>query len=103
QDDRVNGHFCRYTKRRLFDLCRTCSLRPVHAEYFFTFILPFLYLRKMVHPDRKVATKEEKLSLKLFPKWIDRSLFAMTQAEFILSPFLPNTMGGCLLFMAEKV
>ena len=102
RDDRINGHYRRYTKKTLFDLCKACDLEATHIEYFFIFIVPLLFVRSYLNRDRAEEIKtEEKLKFEL-PFGLDQVCYALTKLEFSLSRLLPNVLGGSLFLMAEK-
>lgn len=102
RDDRINGHYRRYNKKSLLDLCKKCELTPIHVEYFFIFILPLLFLRTLVNRDHKKAVKtEEKLKMSL-PGIINQTCSILTKTEFALSKWLPNLVGGSLLLIAQR-
>ncbi len=102
RDDRINGHYRRYTKKTLIELCRACDLEVKHIEYFFIFIVPLLFVRSLLNRDRKEEVDgKEKLKFEL-PFGVNKICYAMTKMEFSLSRWLPNVSGGSLLLMAQK-
>jgi SAM-dependent methyltransferase len=102
RDDRLNGHFRRYVKQDIVDLCRSCNMKPKHVEYFFAFIVPFLFARSILNRDTgKEVKKGEEIQLGISPV-LNRLCFALTRLEFLCARWLPNVAGGSLLLMAEK-
>jgi 2-polyprenyl-3-methyl-5-hydroxy-6-metoxy-1,4-benzoquinol methylase len=101
RDDQINGHYRRYTKKSLAQICKDCHLKIKHVEYFFTFIVPFLYLRTFLNPATNIQIKtDEKLKMNL-PLGMNSVCTFLTKLEFRLAKLLPNGMGGSLLMMAE--
>ncbi len=94
QSDLIAGHVCRYTKRKLKQLCEQSHLQLVHARYFFTAILPLLFLRKW--SKKEASTFDPKIS-----PFLNTLLGAITRSEFYLDRFLPNFAGGSLLAVAK--
>ncbi len=103
RDDRINGHYRRYTKKSLIELSRQCGLQPTRIEYFFIFILPLLFARTLINPNKTTTPAEnEKLKIKKLPLGFDALCYGLTKLEFSLARWLPNIGGGSLLMIAEK-
>lgn len=103
REDVIAGHKRRYTKKKLEQLFHASNLAPLHISYFFSAILPFLYLRKWLHKDdASVLKAEEKFEAKLAP-FLNKFCSALTKTEFFLEPLLPNLAGGSLLGIVKKI
>jgi SAM-dependent methyltransferase len=102
RDDRINGHYRRYTKKALIDLCKSCGLESKHIEYFFIFIVPLLLARSYLNRDRgDEVSSDEKIKFHL-SLGVNQICYALTKLEFLLAPWLPQAVGGSLFLMAEK-
>lgn len=97
-DDVLSGHNKRYKKKDFFELYKACDLIPLSTQYFFLFITPFLLLRSLVR--RKGRDKQE-VNFDL-PPLVNRVFQGLTSLESVLSPYLPNGLGGSLFSVSKK-
>lgn len=93
-EDVIAGHKRRYTKDHLETLFQRVGMESLHNRYFFSAILPFLFLRKL---SKKNSTFEIKLNV-----FLNKFCDFLTQSEFYLDRLLPNVAGGSLLAVAQK-
>lgn len=94
QEDVIAGHKRRYTKKHLEVLFHSSKMAPLHIRYFFSAILPFLFLRRWVKKDPSFDLK-----LNFF---MNRLCDLLTKSEFYLEGLLPNFAGGSLIGVAQK-
>lgn len=92
-EDVIAGHKRRYIKKHMDSLFHSAEMETVHLKYFFSAILPFLFLRKWVRKN----DFELKLNF-----CMNKLCDFLTKSEFYLDPLLPNIAGGSLLAVARK-
>lgn len=103
REDRIAGHKRRYTKKSLHDLLIKNNFEIIEEKYFFIFITPLLFLRKILNPDRNEVLEASELNINLsINKYINRILFYINKLEAKLSKFLPNIFGGSIFVIARK-
>lgn len=90
--DEVNQHFRRYTAANLETLLTSVGYKVHRLEYFFSWSLPLMYLRKAL------ARKHENYAVTV-PRWPLNSIFkSMTQFENLLRKFhIQFPLGSSLL------
>ena len=90
--DEVNHHFRRYSAANLETLLTSIGFKVHRLEYFFTWSLPLMYLRKIL------AREQEKYSVEV-PRWPLNDVFkSMTQFENLLRKFyIQFPLGSSLL------
>lgn len=103
RDDAIAGHKIRYTKKQLVDRIQAQGFKVINAKYFFIFITPLLFLRRLVNKDNgsKVRNSEYSKGIKINP-FISKVLEVVSNIENKLNRFLPNCFGGSLLIVAQK-
>jgi 2-polyprenyl-3-methyl-5-hydroxy-6-metoxy-1,4-benzoquinol methylase len=103
RDDKINGHYKRYTKKSLQTLCQQLGLNIIHVEYFFTFLTPFLLARSFLKPDHNgYVDSEETLGFKM-SNFMNIFLSNLVKFEFFLSKWISYKFGGSILLYAEKI
>jgi 2-polyprenyl-3-methyl-5-hydroxy-6-metoxy-1,4-benzoquinol methylase len=102
RDDKINGHYRRYSKKDLLKICDDSNLTPLKIEYFFSTITPLLLLRKFLNPDHEGDVAEnEKLKFDI-PKILNYFCKKLTELEFAINKKFTFCFGGSLLLLAEK-
>lgn len=102
RDDLIGGHKRRYTRHSLKAAFNAAGLTPVDLSYFFTFILPFLILRRFLRKDPGEAVNgKDRLKLKL-NFFLNQTLHGLTWIENYLEKIVPNIAGGSLIGIARK-
>lgn len=102
RDDCIAGHKRRYTKTACEKLLMMNGLELVHIEYFFSAIIPFLYLRRIIRRDRrKYISEDNPIDLSIHP-FFNQMFKYMTKAEFFLQKYFSNRFGGSLLVVARN-
>jgi len=99
-----SGHKRRYSKKTLKKLLASNGFEVLYASYFFSLILPLLYLRtllnKKIKPTgNKQIVKNSGLKIHGFSNSV---LIALCKAEFSLSHFMSFGAGGSLIMVAKK-
>ncbi len=99
-----SGHKRRYSKKTLKKLLASNGFEVLYASYFFSLILPLLYVRtllnKKIKPTgNKQMVKNSGLKIHGFSNSV---LSALCKAEFFLSGFLSFVAGGSLIIVAKK-
>jgi SAM-dependent methyltransferase len=103
REDKIANHKRRYTKRSLEDTVCKANFNIIKSEYFFKFILPLLYIRKLLNPDTNNPISEsERYKPIMINPVINTLLLRLTQIEFTLNPILPNLGGGSIFLVAQK-
>jgi 2-polyprenyl-3-methyl-5-hydroxy-6-metoxy-1,4-benzoquinol methylase len=102
RDDVIAGHHQRFTKASLKKKFLSSGLSPRHLRYFFSAILPLLFLRTWIKKDSKLPLgKGDRLEIKMHPL-LNKALHLATKSEFYLDRLLPNIAGGSLIAIAQK-
>ena len=103
REDEVAAHKTRYTKKSLTDCVTQSGFKVLKVDYFFTLILPLLWLRKILNPATgKAINLEEHTSSNGIPKLINTMLLLICRVENKISSLLPNIFGGSIIMVAEK-
>ncbi|MEW5833256.1 MAG: class I SAM-dependent methyltransferase [Campylobacterota bacterium] len=103
RDDAIAGHKTRYTKKRLNKILEEAGFEIIISRYFFIFIVPLLWLRRLLNRDHhKQVIKEEYTQKISINPIINTILLFITRIENKLNNFLPNMFGGSLLIIARK-
>lgn len=103
REDAIANHKRRYTKKELIQKLEISGFTVQSAKYFFIFILPLLFLRKLLTPDTKkpITPKELEQKISIYP-WINKILLALSRIENRIYRLLPNIAGGSLFIIARK-
>ncbi len=103
RDDKIAEHKIRYTKYTLKDALKASGFEVIEMKYFFIFIVPFLWLRKILHSDlnSEVSAVEKKTDITINP-FLNKILLGLCRLENKVRKVLPNLFGGSLLVVAKK-
>ena len=101
RDDHIAGHERRYTKKYAEKVLAEGGFELLKMEYFFSAIIPFLYLRRLLRKDGGDSISQVKtVDFSIHPLF--NSIFkCATKTEFFLQNYLPNKVGGSLLALAR--
>ena len=104
REDRVAEHKLRYTKSTINDVLEAAGFHVIEIRYFFIFILPLLWLRKVLRSDdgSKVLESERQTAISLNPV-MNKILLGLCRIENRIRYFLPNAFGGSLMVVAKKL
>jgi len=99
-----SGHKRRYSKKMLKKLLAANGFEVLYASYFFSLILPLLYVRtllnkKIILTGNRQLAKTSGIKIHGFSNSI---LSALCNAEFFLSRFIRFGAGGSLIMVAKK-
>lgn len=94
QEDVVSHHYRRYSASALTRLFTQCGFKVIYRSYFFTAILPFLFLRKF----RRNAVDDIRPPNAL----VNLLLETIARIENIIFSGIPSFVGGSILLVAEK-
>ncbi len=101
--DAVNDHKRRYELETLKLLLTNNGFEIKYASHFFLFILPFLYLRKIINKDDGSKVKhEEYLKDKKVDSIMNKILNGISYLEFLLFKNTNITFGGSIRIVAIK-
>lgn len=102
--DSIAGHKRRYNKRRLKEALCNAGFELIDIKYFFLFLVPFLYFRRLTCKDDKSPVRlDERGSEHLNINQFTNSCFLATcRLNKILNNVLPNVAGGSLIAVARK-
>lgn len=95
QEDVVSRHYRRYSAGELSGLFSRCGFKMVYSSYFFTSLLPLLFLRTF---QRQAAT-----DIRLPNRIINTILEYISRVENIVFSRFPSGAGGSLILVAEKI
>lgn len=103
RDDTIAGHKRRYTKKDLLEKLKENGFEIVIARYFFIFITPLLFLRRVLNKDNRSKVKDEELNkdISINPN-LSKILLFISNIENRINKFLPNKFGGSLFIIARK-
>lgn len=103
RSDRIVGHKRRYIKDELKEKIEKVGFEIVEINYFFIFITPLLYIRKLLDYDdgSDIENKETFKHLEL-NVIINKLLLFISRLESKFNKFLPNKFGGSLFLIAKK-
>lgn len=103
RSDAVAGHKRRYTKKELIRKLKSSGFDIVVSRYFFISIVPLLWLRSLLHSDKKstVSTGEYSKEIVINP-FVSKVLLSLSRVENKINRFIPNLFGGSLLIIARK-
>ena len=103
REDKIAGHKRRYSKEVLVNKLTQSNFTIEKSQFFFIFIVPLLFLRKILQKDNKTEPTEEEHSkeIRLNP-FINRLLLKINRFENKLHHLLPNNFGGSILIIARK-
>lgn len=101
RDDVVARHHQRFTKTTLLKLFQQTHLTPLYMRYFFSAILPFLLMRRIIRRDDKLPLRKDELFKTEIPLICNYFFDLLTRLEFHIEKFLPNIAGGSLLAVAN--
>ncbi len=101
--DDAYGHKRRYTIKSLKNVIKRSGFKILHARYFFTGILPLLFIRRFVKPDdgSPIRPDEYNWEIKMNP-FLNYFLLIISRLENYLSSITPNFPGGSIIIVAEK-
>lgn len=100
--DHFASHKRRYTRNSLTKLFLENGFEVVEIKYFFILLTPFLFLRKLLSPDKENNTKDAGAeSMNIHPV-LNKALLGITWLENRLFDFFPNFFGGSLYAVAKK-
>jgi len=104
RDDKIAEHKIRYTKSTMKDALKASGFEIVEMKYFFIFIVPLLWLRKILHSDlnSEVSAVEKKTDITINPI-LNKILLGLCRLESKIRRILPNLFGGSLLVVAKKI
>jgi SAM-dependent methyltransferase len=100
-DDRSGGHKRRYTKKQLSAQLRAAGFEIEEARYFFTLLLPFLFVRRLLSPDRGAVERPVSSDFLKVGKISNPVFQAICRLEARLGRLVPNVAGGSLLVIAR--
>ena len=104
REDTIAEHKLRYTKSTINSLLKATGFQVIEIRYFFVFILPLLWLRKILHSDdgAEILERELKADIALNPV-INKILLLLCRIENRIRHLLPNVFGGSLMIVAQKL
>ena len=104
REDRVAEHKLRYTKSTISSVLDGSGFQVIEIRYFFAFITPLLWLRKILHTDdgSEVLKKEQEVNISLNPV-LNKILLGLCRLENRIHYLLPNVFGGSLMVVAKKI
>lgn len=104
RDDKIAEHKIRYTKSTMADVLMASGFEVIEMHYFFIFILPLLWLRKVLHSDitSEVLVEEQKTEILINPV-LNKILLGLCRVENKTRRFLPDLFGGSLMVVARKL
>lgn len=104
RDDKISEHKIRYTKSTLMKALQAGGFEVVEMKYFFIFIVPLLWLRKILHSDldSEVLAEEQDIDISINP-FLNKTLLWLCRLENKIRQYLPNLFGGSLMVVAKKI
>ncbi len=104
RDDAIAAHKRRYTLKQLKIVMEKAGFEILHGRYFFVSILPLLFLRRLLNPDKgnKVTEEERHQEIHINPL-MNRLLLKITQLENRFFSWIPNLAGGSIILVAKKL
>lgn len=101
--DDAYGHKRRYTVKSLNRIVTNAGFNVLDCRYYFSAIMPLLFLRRIIHPDdgSPLAQEEYNSEIKINPL-LNRLLKAVCRVENKIYSFIPNFPGGSIILIAEK-
>ena len=103
REDAIAGHKRRYTRSVIARELEKAGFQVIENRYFFVLILPLLWLRKFLCPDRglEVTEQEQGKEISLNPV-LNQILLGLCRLENRLRTLMPNRFGGSLMVVAKK-
>ena len=103
REDAIAGHKRRYTRSVIARELEKAGYQVIENRYFFVLILPLLWLRKFLCPDRglEVTEQEQEKEISLNPV-LNQILLGLCRLENRLRTLMPNRFGGSLMVVAKK-
>jgi len=99
-----SGHKRRYSKKTLKKLLTTNGFEVLYASYFFSLVLPLLYVRTLLNKKIKPTGSKQNVKnsgLKIHG-FSNSVLSAVCKVEFFLSGFVSFGAGGSIIMVAKK-
>jgi 2-polyprenyl-3-methyl-5-hydroxy-6-metoxy-1,4-benzoquinol methylase len=103
RDDAIAYHKRRYNKNILKKLLNELNFEILTIRYFFIFITPLLFLRRILNKDDKSIIKESEHHKEIkINKIINKILLGLSKFENKINKFIPNIFGGSILVIVRK-
>jgi len=99
--DEISGHKRRYNRKDLNALLENSGFEVETTRYFFTSIIPLLFMRTIMNKRNDSDKKPE--SGAEIDGLLNSLLLMTTRAEIKLSGLIPNIFGGSLFAVAKKI
>lgn len=104
REDKIAEHKIRYTKATLMDVLKAGGFDVIEVKYFFIFIVPLLWLRKVLHSDLESEVQAAELETEItINPILNKVLLYLCRLENKVRRFLPNLFGGSLMVVAKKI
>ncbi len=100
-DDRSGGHKRRYNRALLTNRLAEAGFEVESSRFFFTLVLPFLFVRRLLSPDRGDSTRPVSSEFLRVGKLSNPIFNAICRLENRMQRFIPNVFGGSLLVVAR--
>lgn len=101
-DDRSGGHKRRYSRSVLTARLQEAGFEVEQARYFFTLLLPFLFVRRLLSPDRGENDRPVSSDFLKVGGLSNPVFKAICRVEERLGRLVPNVAGGSLLVVARR-
>lgn len=103
REDKVAGHKKRYTKNMIKNELEGSGFEVITNTYFFKFITPLLFLRRVINPDNELSISENEYKNEIkINGFINFILSVLCRVENRISSILPNLFGGSLFVIGRK-
>lgn len=102
RDDKIASHKRRYSKKTLTDAVKQSGLEVIRAKYFFIFILPLLYIRRLLNKDHDGVVTAQERNAELELSRFNKLLLIVTRFENYFFKWLPDIPGGSIFLVAKK-
>lgn len=103
REDVIAGHKTRFTKQSLSAIFLASRLEIIDVHYFFSTLLPWLFLRRWIKRDDGSPLRKEELFNPQVHPLLNSLGKLVLRSELFLAPAIPNLAGGSLLGIAHKI
>jgi len=105
REDSIAFHKRRYSKKELLQVIEDAGFKVLECRFFFIFMLPILFLRRLIYKDTAAAVSTFEINKPFyFNASLNKILILFARFESYFDKWLPtNIAGGSLFLVAEKI